>query len=101
MWNFFDSLSKFKMALGLPTYPSFDVKGENLAVAWKKWSDRLELFFVGYNITNAPRKRALMLTFGGESLCDLVDSMPDDKFTLTEADRTAGLDVYTKTVKAY
>ena len=40
------------MALGLPTYPSFDVKGENLAVAWKKWSDRLELFFVGYNITN-------------------------------------------------
>ena len=87
------------MALGLPTYPAFDVKGENLAVAWKKWSDRLDLFFVGYNITAAARKRALLLTFGGEGLCDLVDSMPAEKFTLTEADTAAHLDAYSKTVK--
>ena len=88
------------MALGgLPTYPSFDVKGENLAVSWKKWSDRLDLFFVGYNITAAAQKRALLLTFAGEGLCDLVDSMPDTKFTVTEADTAAGLDIYTKTVK--
>ena len=88
------------MALGgIPSYPSFDVKGENLAIAWKKWSDRLSLFFVGYNITDAAQKRALLLTFAGEGLCDLVDSMPDTKFTLTEADTAAGLDQYSKTVK--
>ena len=61
--------------------------------------DRLDLSSVGYNITTAARKRALLLTFAGEGLCDLVDSMPDDKFTVTQADTAAGLDVYTKTVK--
>ena len=86
------------MALGLPSYPSFDVKGENLAINWKKWSDRLEHFFVGYNITEPARKRALMLTFGGEGLCDLVDSLPADRFVITEAETTAGIDIYKKTV---
>ena len=87
------------MALGLPTYPSFDVKGNSLAIDWKKWSSRLDQFFVGYAITEPPRKKALLLTFGGEGLCDLVDSLPQDKFTVTAADTEAGLDVYTKTVK--
>ena len=70
-----------------------------MAVSWKKWSDRLCLFFVGYGITDAAQKRALLLTFAGEGMCDLVDSMPDAKFTLTEADTAAELDIFSKTVK--
>ena len=39
-----------------------------------------------------------MLTFGGEGLCDLVDSLPADRFVVTEADTRAGIDIYKKTV---
>ena len=88
------------MASNVPQYPPFDVKGESLAISWKKWSERLDLYFEGYEITAPARKRALLLTFGGGGLCDLVDSLPQDKFTVTEAERAAGLDTYTKTVRS-
>ena len=39
-----------------------------------------------------------MPTFGGEGLCDLVDSLPADKLTVTEADTAAGIYIYQKTI---
>ena len=87
------------MSLNLPQYPPFDVKGENSALRWRKWHERLQHIFVGYEIDSPVRRKALMLTFGGQELCDLVDSLPDASFTVTQAEQEAGLNVYTKAVK--
>ena len=87
------------MALSLPQYPKFDVKADAVATRWKKWQTRLERVFVGYGIETPERRKALLLTFGGSDLADLVDSFPDEKLNITEAERTAGTDEYTKLVE--
>jgi hypothetical protein len=81
--------------MSLPTYPTFDCHSDGKAVRWNKWTTRLDNLFVGYNITNNVRKKALLLTYGGDSLNDLVDTIP-------EADLVAGEgeNVYDKLVKA-
>ena len=86
------------MAFNLPIYPSFDVKGENAALRWKKWHERLKHVFVGYDIADPARRKALMLSFGGQDLCDLCDSLPAESFELTAEELAANLTVYDKAV---
>ena len=86
------------MAFNLPIYPSFDVKGENAALRWKKWHERLKHVFVGYDIADPARRKALMLSFGGQDLCDLCDSLPAESFELTAEELAANLTVYDKAI---
>ena len=56
------------MAFNLPIYPSFDVKREYAALRWKKWHERLNNVFVGYDIANPVCRKAFMLFFGSKDL---------------------------------
>jgi len=67
--------------LALPHYPPFDCKAEGKSIRWTKWVSRLKNVFVGYNIDSNKRKKALLLTFGGEDLNDIVDSLPESATT--------------------
>lgn len=70
----------------LPAYPAFDCKADGLAVRWNKWTARLENLFIGYNITTNARKAALLLTYGGDELNDIVDSIPEAALTPGEGE---------------
>ena len=60
----------------LPSYESFDVKSEGVAIRWKKWVSRLtNNLFVAYDIQEDQRKRALLLTYAGNDLNDIVDNL--------------------------
>lgn len=62
--------------VGLPAYPSFDCKSDGRAVRWSKWINRLENnVFVAYDIKDDKKKRALLLTYGGEELNDIADTL--------------------------
>ncbi|KAK7111487.1 hypothetical protein V1264_011109 [Littorina saxatilis] len=60
----------------LPTYPSFDCSSDGVSIRWSKWIVRLENLFVAFNIANDQRKKALLLTYAGNDLNDIVDSFP-------------------------
>ncbi len=71
------------MAHALPTYPAFDCNGDSVGVRWKKWITRLESnLFVGYAIEDPVRRRALMLSYGGEELNDIYDSLDPEKLVV-------------------
>ena len=86
------------MTQSLPTYPSFDCASEGKGIRWTKWVARLtNNVFVGYNITDEAQKKALILTYGGEDLNDIFDTLSADKITpVPNTDET----VFTKTVTA-
>ena len=65
--------------IGLPVYPPFDCNLEGRAVRWNKWIARLNTFFSAYEITSDSRKRALMLTFAGPELNDIIESFPPEQ----------------------
>ena len=65
--------------IGLPVYPPFDCSQEGRAVRWNKWVTRLQTFFNAYEITSQERKRALMLTFAGNELNDIVDTLTPEQ----------------------
>ena len=81
------------MATSLPSYPAFYCQTDVKAVRGNKWTSRLDNLFVGYGIANATRKKALLLTYGGDDLNDLVETIPEAKLELGEDD-----DCYTKLV---
>ena len=87
------------MAMSLPAqYQEFDVRSEGLSIRWKKWHTRLERVFVGYEIADPARRKALLLTFAGSEFCDLVDTFPATKFQITAAETEAGMNEYTKLI---
>ena len=83
------------MTSSLPTYPPFDCEADGKAVRWNKWTVRLDNLFTAYDITDNTRKKALLLTYGGDDLNDLVDTIPEENLT-----PAIGENVYDKLVKA-
>ena len=70
------------VSVNLPNYPVFDCREDGRAVRWRKWVSRLENnVFVGYNIKDDKQKKALLLSYGGEELNDIVDTFPDGTLT--------------------
>ena len=68
----------------LPAYPEFDTKSEGVATRWHKWVSRLtNNLFVAYHVTDESRKKALLLTYAGNDLNDIVESLPDSETTPT------------------
>lgn len=66
------------MAAGfnLPAFPSFDVETDksNAGPRWGKWVERLENLFIGLDIDDVDRKRALLLHYAGERVYDIYDA---------------------------
>ena len=60
----------------LPTFPCFEYETDkaNAGPRWKKWLNRLKNLFVGVNITNEGRQRALLLHYAGECVHDIYDA---------------------------
>ena len=79
------------MATSLPSYPAFDCQSDGKVVRWNKWTSRRDNLFVGYGIDDATRKKALLLTCGGDHPNDLVETISEAKLELGEDD-----DCYTK-----
>ena len=60
----------------LPQFPPFNVHAEgSTSTRWKKWKDRLDNLLVAMNITNANRKKALLLHYAGEEVHDMFSTL--------------------------
>ena len=72
---------KFKydtMATALPIFPEFNLRDQsNLAARWEKYLKRFNNLMTAMNITDASRKRALLLHYVGEEVNDLFETLPD------------------------
>ena len=60
----------------LPKFPTFDydVDKTNAGPRWEKYVNRLENLFVGMNLKDDTRKRALLLHYVGESVHDIYEA---------------------------
>ena len=57
-------------------YPPFECQSEGKGIRWTNWITRLtNNVFVGYNITDDARKKALMLMYAGEDPNDIFDTL--------------------------
>lgn len=65
------------MAENIPAFPSFDVDGEPTSVGprWRKWALRFENMLIALNITDARRKKALLLHLAGERVHEIADTL--------------------------
>ncbi|GFO32125.1 hypothetical protein PoB_005863000 [Plakobranchus ocellatus] len=69
----------------LPSYPPLDARSDGIAVRWTKWVSRLKNnLFVAYDITNEARKKALLLTYAGPDLNDIVKHYQTQNYKLQE-----------------
>ena len=69
------------MASALPSYPPFVCNAEGRAVRWAKGLSRLKNLFTVYNSGNYQRQKALLLSFAGDELTDVVDTSTEDQLT--------------------
>ena len=62
--------------LNLPAFPPFDpdIDKNNAGSRWEKWVGRLENLFVGLNIDDVGRKRALLLHYAGDRVYDIYEA---------------------------
>ena len=65
----------------LPHYPEFDYESQNKASKWTKYVNRLRKYFTAYNIEDDKRQKAILLTFVGEEMNDLIDELPSEQTT--------------------
>ena len=66
------------MATALPTFPEFNLRDQsNLAARWEKYLKRFTNLMTAMNITDASRKRALLLHYVSEEVNDLFETLPD------------------------
>ncbi|XP_063400348.1 uncharacterized protein K02A2.6-like [Mytilus trossulus] len=63
------------MAASLPNFPSFPVHENNAEIRWRKWISRLENLFIGLNIKDSKRQRALLLHYAGEDVNEVFDTL--------------------------
>ena len=65
----------------LPHYPEFNHESKNKAAKWTKYVNRLRNYFTAYNIEDDERKKAMLLTFVGEEVNDIIDELPYEQTT--------------------
>lgn len=65
------------MAASLPNFPSFPVHESNAEARWRKWISRLENLFIGLDIKDKKRQRALLLHYAGENVNEIFDTLTD------------------------
>ena len=70
------------MASSLPSFPSFSVYTDagTIGPRWEKYVKRIENLFTALNITNADRKKALLLHYAGEDVMDIFETLPEIEY---------------------
>ena len=63
----------------LPHYPEFNHESKNKAAKWTKYVNRLRNYFTAYNIEDDKQKKAILLTFVGEEVNDIIDELPSEQ----------------------
>ena len=82
-------------AINLPTFPEFELQPRDTApTRFEKYVKRLNNMFTAMSITQASRKKAMLLHYVGEETCDVFE-------TLTVPEPTEGSDEYKTAVKAF
>ena len=82
-------------AINLPTFPEFELQLRDTApTCFEKYVKRLNNMFTVMSITQAPRKKAMLLHYVGEESCDVFE-------TLTVPEPTEGSYEYQTAVKAF
>ena len=62
----------------MPVFPEFNLRDQsNLAARWEKYLKRFNNLMTAMNITDASRKRALLLHYVGKEVNDLFETLPD------------------------
>ncbi|XP_046858745.1 uncharacterized protein LOC124452206 [Xenia sp. Carnegie-2017] len=77
----------------LPSFPTFNLEEPDLRKSWGKYVSRLENLLLAMNITNAARKKAMLLHYVGEEVNEIFETLEID-----EPDREE--DVFRKAEKA-
>ena len=65
----------------LPHNSEFNHESKNKAAKWTKYVNRLRNYFTAYNIEYDDRKKAMLLTFVGEEVNDIIDELPSEQTT--------------------
>ena len=63
------------MAESIPAFPQFDMNAPNVALQWSKWISRLENLMIAMNITDAKRKKAMVLHLAGEEVYETYNAI--------------------------
>ena len=71
----------------LPLFPTFDyaVDKTSAGLRWEKYLSRLENLFVGMNLKDESRKRALLLHYVGEDVYDIYEAEKGDSSSTYDA----------------
>ena len=59
----------------LPTFPAFDLQAGDLSREWTKYVSRFEYMLLAMNITNATRKKAMLLHCVGEEVNEIFETL--------------------------
>ena len=88
------SIHTMATAINLPTFHEFELQPRDTApTRFEKYVKRLNNMFTAMSITQASRKKAMLLHYVGEETCDVFE-------TLTVPELTEGNDEYKIAVKA-
>ena len=60
----------------LPSFPEFELlPRDTVGLRFEKWTKRLDLLFTAIDVTDAKRKKAILLHYGGEELSDIFETL--------------------------
>ena len=60
----------------MPSFPEFELlPRDTVGLRFEKWTKRLDLLFTAIDITDAKRKKAILLHYGGEELSDIFETL--------------------------
>ena len=83
------------VTINLPTFPEFELQPRDTTpTRFEKYVKRLNHMFTAISITQASRKKAMLLHYVGEETCHVFE-------TLTVPEPTEGSDEYKTAVKAF
>ena len=65
------------MAATLPDFPNFNVNAEpnSLGIEWNKWMSRFENLLLALEVTDAKRKKAMLLFYAGKDVHEIYDTL--------------------------
>ena len=91
-----DNRDVLAMAINLHTFPEFDLQPrETVLTSFEKYHKRPNNLFAAMGIAESPRKKAMLLHYVGEYVCDIFDTL-----TVQAPEPDTNGDVYKSAIEA-